>query len=359
MKNYNPRHVKVVRQLSKSYLVKSYVVNELPISDIIYETGLSRKVIRNQLKMLGIMIRGVPEAYRTKSYRNRVGTATKGKLLGRALTHKVFCGCCVCNAKRGIFNHRVNCECFICQVKRGEYYDKHPGVIKKRNKSIKAAHIRKPGSWVDKLGHIKQAKSLKEHYLKYPQSSITKIKRGLTNKQHYKLHSERGRNQGAKLSLAYKKNPELGENIRKRMRDPLVQLKMAHANATLKPNNVERKLFNLCAEVAPGIFLLNTKAEVGCIGTMRPDLLSLDKMKAIEHFGIWWHYGLPKRKDSSWTKEKAEEKRVAKLKTYGVDCLVVWEDELKRYPEFVKAKIKNFIGDSYGSSNLLLCNKAL
>lgn len=99
-----------------------------------------------------------------------------------------------------------------------------------------------------------------------------------------------------------------------------------------RPNNQERKLINIIVNhnlpykyVGDGNFILGNK---------NPDFINCNgKKQVIELFGRYWHTG-----DRA---HQSVEERVNEFKSYGFNCLIIWDDELC-CPKHVLKKIENF-----------------
>lgn len=102
----------------------------------------------------------------------------------------------------------------------------------------------------------------------------------------------------------------------------------------LKPNKPEKRLKNLLNKLLPNEYKYVGDGKV-ILGGFCPDFINCNgQKKIIEFFGDYWH----SRKD--W---KKRDKR--KLKTYknlGYDTLIIWESELKSFPEKTISRIMEF-----------------
>lgn len=72
------------------------------------------------------------------------------------------------------------------------------------------------------------------------------------------------------------------------------------------------------------------------IDGMIPDFFNVNGRKAvIEMFGRYWHENV-----ANW--RRTELGRVMAFKPFGVDCLVIWEEELRDEANLV-AKVRTFL----------------
>ncbi len=119
-----------------------------------------------------------------------------------------------------------------------------------------------------------------------------------------------------------------GEDTAKRLRE----LRAKNIINSNSPNKSEMRLGNIIEEICPGEFKYNGCCELGVVvGHHVPDFWNVNgKKKVIELFGEPWH------------KADEEEKYKSDYKECGVDCLVIWYEEL-RNREIVEQKILDFV----------------
>ncbi len=98
-----------------------------------------------------------------------------------------------------------------------------------------------------------------------------------------------------------------------------------------RPNHAEKSLSYILRAVVPREYKYNGGGNLGvAIGGMIPDFWNVNgKKKVIEYFGSYWH------------KPEGEQQRLAKYKKFGIDCLVIWDYEMKDR-DAVKKKILTF-----------------
>lgn len=119
----------------------------------------------------------------------------------------------------------------------------------------------------------------------------------------------------------FKDNPEFGWKQGKRL------CMDVHA----RPNKSEKRLSYILRKLVPSEYKYNGDCRLGItIGGMIPDFWNVNgKKKVIEFFGSYWH------------SEDETPKKIAKYKEFGVDCLIIWDYEMKD-KEAVKNKILTF-----------------
>jgi hypothetical protein len=124
------------------------------------------------------------------------------------------------------------------------------------------------------------------------------------------------------------------DNIQRLIREP-EYIKKHLEGMKLKPNKKEIKLDKIIKEVTPD-YGFNGDYRLGIsFDGLIPDFWNVNgKKKVIEMLGEHWH-GEKMRKHS---KEEEENIKIARYAKCGVDCLIIWESELK-YPDKVKGKV--------------------
>lgn len=107
-----------------------------------------------------------------------------------------------------------------------------------------------------------------------------------------------------------------------------------------EPNKVELELGNLLNDIYPNRYVYCGNGNVK-IGNLYPDFININgKKKVIEMFGDYWH---------SWEviKDHWEYSEIGKMyiyNSYGFDCLVIWEHELKDKDKVIQ-RVKAFEED--------------
>jgi len=165
--------------------------------------------------------------------------------------------------------------------------------------------------------------------------------------------------QGASLREAYEKDPTLGEKVGKGLeefwKDPKERQKRSEISKRLwtqldfklkwregeltTPNKPEiyfkEELLN---KFFPEefVYLRDSKEQLK-IGGKTPDFVNVSKKKVIEIFGNYW-FNLIFFPDA-WTPEEL----IEHYKTYGYECLVLWEDEVYNEEEKNKAKVQELL----------------
>jgi len=95
------------------------------------------------------------------------------------------------------------------------------------------------------------------------------------------------------------------------------------------PNKPETFLTNLLNDLYPGEWKFVGDFSF-MIGGKNPDFVNIDgQKKCIEHFGTHWHKG------------DNPQDRINLFKSYGWDCLIIWEHELKNF-KALRRKIFDF-----------------
>lgn len=121
------------------------------------------------------------------------------------------------------------------------------------------------------------------------------------------------------------KDPEYIANVFKGMKESLNQ----------RPNGCEIIIAGMLDEIQP-----NTWEYVGdrdlAIGRKNPDFWNGDH-KLIEHFGDYWHG--PKAR----CYEETEKGRIEFFTKHGYKVLIIWEHDLKKHPDLVREKIREFV----------------
>lgn len=95
------------------------------------------------------------------------------------------------------------------------------------------------------------------------------------------------------------------------------------------PNKPEKKIMVLLDCLYPGEWKYTGDFSF-LIGGKNPDFVNINgQKKCIEHYGTYWHKG------------DNPQDRIDLFKSYGWDCLVIWESELKDFKS-LRRKIFNF-----------------
>jgi len=123
------------------------------------------------------------------------------------------------------------------------------------------------------------------------------------------------------------KRPEVKDKISKALKG-----NSNWQNSKHRPNNGEQLLFNLINTITNDYrynqdekyFQLKNRIKL-------PDFYSITSSKVIEYFGVYWH------KDPN-----EENTLIAEFAEIGVDCLIIWDYEMKNVNKVVQ-KIKLFI----------------
>jgi predicted transcriptional regulator len=122
--------------------------------------------------------------------------------------------------------------------------------------------------------------------------------------------------------------------------------KKKHKSQTNSPNNFEKAIINMLPSSfrftgdknPEGIFYLKNGR------VKNADFISPNKTKVIECFGDFWHGH--KRNIGNQTPEDHMKEVINNYKEIGVDCLVIWENELKN-KENLQLKIHKFLQPSF------------
>ncbi len=141
-----------------------------------------------------------------------------------------------------------------------------------------------------------------------------------------------------------KHSAETIEKMKSRWLDPEYKnehVKKSRQAMQIKPNKQELKLIDLLNQVAPNEWKYVGNGEIVIAGR-NPDAINVNGVKAVALLhGIYWHLWKQQKDNPTLTKEDVEKEDKEFYKTYGWDCLIVWEDELSNI-EQVKEKIKVF-----------------
>jgi G:T-mismatch repair DNA endonuclease (very short patch repair protein) len=176
----------------------------------------------------------------------------------------------------------------------------------------------------------------------------TKQKMSNAQTKRFSIPSERKR-QSKRLKQAYK-SPVLRQMAKERMCKVLkvipqekrdIWIKHVMLANNIKPNKPELFLIQLLNTTSPNEWKYVGDGKVIICGRS-PDFININgKKSVILLHGVYWHL-LKKRKDNpDLTKEQVEQEDINFYKTYGWDCLIIWENELKN-PEKVLTRIKQF-----------------
>jgi len=120
----------------------------------------------------------------------------------------------------------------------------------------------------------------------------------------------------------------------------LIRLKEGKYNR--KPNKKEQFLDSLIQSNFPNQFIYSGDGKVvfpcGC-----PDFWNVNGQKKVILFhGLYWHLLKPQKKNPNLTREQVEQHDIEKYKQYGLNALIIWEDELEN-KEGLMGKIKCFM----------------
>lgn len=109
----------------------------------------------------------------------------------------------------------------------------------------------------------------------------------------------------------------------------------------IKPNKPEIFLTGLLETTYPNEWKYVGNGEVMICGRS-PDFININGSKAVILLhGVYWHLEIKQKSNPILTKYIIEQEDMNFYKTYGWDCLIIWDDELKS-PEKVLAKLKRF-----------------
>lgn len=133
---------------------------------------------------------------------------------------------------------------------------------------------------------------------------------------------------GRKRNLSKRTRKKIGKIAKERWKDRGYASKVLSSNE-IRPNKKEKELRWLFNYFVPGEFKYTGNGDV-IIGGKNPDFVNVNGKKQVaELFGSYWH-------------DKGDgAKRKRHFKKYGIDCLVVWEKELK-HPDKLGWKILDF-----------------
>lgn len=152
-------------------------------------------------------------------------------------------------------------------------------------------------------------------------------------------HTDEARKKASeKTKLDWQNSPERREQQSTRMKERKLWQDESfvakwHLARKRRPNKKELALEKLLDFNFPGIWKFTGDGH-GTVGTKSPDFMHVYGEKVIELFGTYWH-----RAESGQEREEY-------FSDYGYDCLIVWEDELKR-EEILIQRIANFLDDSW------------
>lgn len=131
-----------------------------------------------------------------------------------------------------------------------------------------------------------------------------------------------------------------GHKFSRKIREKMIK-NILEANRK-KPNKKEQLLNQILQAHFPNQFVYSGDGKVvfpcGC-----PDFWNVNgQKKAILFHGIYWHLWKLQKQNPNLTKEIVEQKDISKYKKYGIDILIIWEDELKN-EELILNKINDFM----------------
>jgi hypothetical protein len=157
-----------------------------------------------------------------------------------------------------------------------------------------------------------------------------------------KLHKSNTGNEkrNKNISKAMKGKPNY--KLRERWRDPEFAMMMAKASFNGnqgKPTKPELFLMQVLNQLYPNEWKYTGDFSF-MIGGKNPDFVNVNgQKKCIEHYGDYWHKG------------DDPQDRINLFKSYGWDCLVIWENELKDFKS-LRRKIFDFAeGKVHGQKN--------
>ena len=281
-----------------------------------------------------------------------------------------------------------------------QYYVDHPEAIQKRVESLKQYYVDHPearqrkSEW--RKGYLEDHPDVKRRFLSFQSAGWNKGKKGIHSVDTLRRLSEKGReyflnhpeakqrflqyrslaaercrgrhlspehiaklrgksswSKGKRLSEEHRKN--LSEAQRRRFQRPLEREKITRALMGRKqsneliqkrcrsmlrtrdlrrslnlPNAAEKKLGDLLQRYYPNQWKYTGNGEVW-VGKYNPDFWNVNGLKAcIEMYGDHWH-----RNDNP-------QERVHYFASYGFNCLIVWERELKD-PDGVIVRVRDLM----------------
>lgn len=154
-----------------------------------------------------------------------------------------------------------------------------------------------------------------------------------------------------KMSASHKRrwqNPALklqvSEAHKRNWRNPEYRDKVVRNTAlaqNVHPNRKEAIILGILSELGLEDWAFTDTGEYS-YGGKRPDFMDITREdKIIEMFGDYWHIVKVR------CYEETEEGRIAHFAKYGKKTLIIWESELMKQPDKVKAKIAVFVGTKY------------
>jgi len=109
-----------------------------------------------------------------------------------------------------------------------------------------------------------------------------------------------------------------------------------------RPNGCETIIAGMLEEIQPDTWMYVGDRSLK-IGRKNPDFWN-GGGKLVEHFGDYWHV------DKVRCYEETEKGRIEFFEKRGYKVLIIWEHDLKKHPDIVREKIKEFVNNK----NLLL-----
>lgn len=178
-----------------------------------------------------------------------------------------------------------------------------------------------------------QAHMLGHHQTDEVRTKVSKATKGVANPMYGKKHPKAVRMKMSRMGKQRWLNPIYRDRQRRVMQ--LAQ--------HIRPTEPERIVFNILETIVPSDWKYTGDGEVIICGR-NPDFTNVNGHKScILLHGIYWHLWRKQKDNPELTKEQVEQEDINFYRTYGWDCLIVWEDELKD-TEAVKAKIDEFVG---------------
>lgn len=113
--------------------------------------------------------------------------------------------------------------------------------------------------------------------------------------------------------------------------------------SNIRPNKPETALLNTVNDIQPNEWKYVGDGSFIICGR-NPDIVNINGKKSVMLLhGVYWHLWRKQETNPEITREDIEREDKQFYKTYGWDCLIVWEDDLIKCPEYVKELIRDFI----------------
>jgi len=157
-----------------------------------------------------------------------------------------------------------------------------------------------------------------------------------------KHYSEEVRKKDSEISRQHWADPEFKKRI----------LKSQIRASNRKPTKPEKMLTEMLNELLPNQYqYVGAKHEI-VINACTPDFININgQKKVIEMFGDWYHS--PRMTGKS--REQEEIDKMNNYRAFGFDCLIIWENDIKKHKDEVAKRILSFHRQKHKKLELQPC----